>query len=139
MAAESPGSGYLRIVGPVALRFLPVPAPVTNQFVLPPPPPPVLEIKVDTNAPVFPPVPASAHEEITNEASSAPPPPLPEPPRQDEVVSPQVFLKYFNKGTNGIGNNGTNGVSTTVVAPLDFNPPKAPDIAPSKATFSTGQ
>ncbi|HEX3797621.1 MAG TPA: hypothetical protein VH413_02875 [Verrucomicrobiae bacterium] len=134
VAAEGPG--YLRTVGPVGLRFFPMPVPMTNQIVLPPPPPPIEPVvvpKADTNAVVVPP--PVEHEAITNEASSLPPA-LPEPQRSDDVVSPQVFLKYFNKSTNGV--SGTNGSSATVAAPLDFTPPKAAEPAPSKAAYSTG-
>ncbi len=123
--------GYLACVGPVPLRFRAVPAPITNVFVLPPPlPEPVALPKPDTNAPVMVPSASLPAEPaaIINEVSSAPP----EPPHQDEVVSPQMFLKYFNKGTNGN--------STTVIAPLDFTPPKVaePAASGSKATYSTG-
>jgi hypothetical protein len=87
-----------------------------------------MEPKMDTNAAVTMPAPPPEPAAVTNEVSSA----SPEPQRSDEVVSPQMFLKYFSKGTNGHN-------STTVVAPLDFNPPKTGDVPRSSATYSTGQ
>jgi hypothetical protein len=130
LAAASPG--YLPCIGPASLRFRPVPAPVTNQFVLPAPEPlpepaaiaPKPEIPTPPAPVIVPPEPAA----VTNQVSSAPagsPPP-------DEVVSPQMLLRYFSKSTNG--------TSSGIIAPMDFTPPKAVDPASSssKATYSTG-
>jgi hypothetical protein len=51
------------------------------------------------------------------------------PASVDAVVSPQMLLKYFDKSTNGGG---------SVLAPVEFLPPKAVAPNQSSATFSTG-
>lgn len=130
--------GYLAVVGPSALRFAAMPRPFTNLFILLPP------------APVIPPAPTNAPPAVTNsDDSELPPqpqvtvtPPVPvmvtnqvivvPPPDTGvpvNVISPQMFLKYFSKGTNG-------GASSTIIAPLDFTPPRSTP-PPSSATYST--
>jgi hypothetical protein len=116
-------SGYLPTVGPASLRYQIIPPMVTNQVVLPPPPAPVAEV-VEPPAPVAPA--PKAPPVITNVGSSAP-----ELAHPEDVVSPQMLLKYFNKSTNGS--------SLGIVAPLNFTPPKTAEPAPaSSATYSTG-
>jgi hypothetical protein len=51
------------------------------------------------------------------------------PSNPDEVVSPQMLLRYFNKSTNG--------ASASVIAPMEFTPPPAAPAPSSKASFST--
>jgi hypothetical protein len=129
--AGSPGPGYLALVGPAAFRFAPVARPCTNRFVLPAP------VPVPVPAPVplqiekapTPPLPAPAPA-VTNQgaASDATQPPVGSAPA-DGVVSPQMLLRFFNKSTNN---------PASVIAPLDFTPPKAAVAAPSSATYSTG-
>jgi hypothetical protein len=128
-AAASPG--YLPCVGPASLRFSPVPPPVTNQIV--PATPEVVPVPTVASPVPFGPMPellpAPPPPEppaITNQVSSG----IPETTRPEEVVSPQMLLKYFNKSTNG--------TSSSVFTPLDFTPPKSPEPPPSKATYSTG-
>ena len=62
----------------------------------------------------------------TNEVSSV----HVEPDRPEEVVSPQMLIKYFNKSTNG--------VTSSVILPADFTPPKPAEPPSSKATYSIG-
>lgn len=50
--------------------------------------------------------------------------------RPEDVVSPQMLLKFFNKGTNG--------AATSVTVPLDFTPPRPAEPSNSKASYSTG-
>jgi hypothetical protein len=50
--------------------------------------------------------------------------------RPEDVVSPQMLLQFFNKSTNGPANS--------VVAPIEFTPPKAPEPPTSKGSYSTG-
>jgi hypothetical protein len=72
------------------------------------------------------PLPAPPVEEpaaVTNQAVV-----LPEPARHDDVVSPQMLLKYFNKSTNG--------ATTGVLAPFEFSPPQTGEPPSSKATYS---
>ena len=129
--------GYLPRIGPTPLRFRPVPLPMTNQLALPAPASdPEAEPEPEPTAPkddkptaaatTPAPSPAPAPAAVVNEVSSGPS----EPTQSDEVVSPQMLLKYFNKSTNG--------TSSTVIAPLDFTPPKPVEPNSSKATYSTG-
>jgi hypothetical protein len=126
--------GYLPRIGPASLRFRSVPTAATNQLVLSAPEPdPEAELEPTapkddkpTAATIPAPTPTPAPAAIVNEVSSGPTEPTP----PDEVVSPQMLLKYFNKSTNG--------TSSTVIAPLDFTPPKPVEPNSSKATYSTG-
>jgi hypothetical protein len=123
------GSGYLACVGPAPLRFREVPPPVTNQVVLAvPDPEPVATIASPAPFGPMPELrpPSSEPPAITNEAASA----IPDTTSPEEVVSPQMLLKYFNKSTNG--------ASSSVVMPMGFTPPKSPEPPASKATYSTG-
>jgi hypothetical protein len=127
-AAASPG--YLPCVGPAPLRFRP-PPPVINQIVLAAPevePVPTVASPVPFGPmPELPPAPPPTEPPaIINHVSSG----IPDTTRPEEVVSPQMLLKYFNKSTNG--------TSSSVITPLDFTPPKSPEPPPSKATYSTG-
>lgn len=137
-AAANPG--YLAIVGPPALRFdlspkldaikvtlPPLLVPETNQLtaaIEPAPPPPAL-----------PPPPAATN-----------PPPLqfnifgttdvmtnlaPLPVREAEVVSPQIWLKYFARNTNA-------GTAGAIAAPIGFLPPQPITPPSSKSTYRTG-
>jgi hypothetical protein len=128
--------GYLACVGPAPLRFLGLWQPSTNHFVLPIPVDPEPEAvipetpKTKPLASVPPIMPPPALAPTVTEARSGPPQQMSEPMPQDGVVSPQMFLKYFSKTTNG---------TTSIVAPYGFTPPKAvdPSTQGSKATLSS--
>ena len=131
-ALASSDLGYLPRVGPVPLRLASVARIYTNHFVLPEPvavvqPVPVVH-KVEKPAPphALPPVelPAVATE-TNNGAGHVFPEPSP-----DGVVSPQMFLKFFNKPTVG---------TTNIDAPADFTPPKPvlPSPGGNAATLKT--
>ncbi len=121
---------YLSTVGPAPFRFQPLPRPVTARpIVTPPATAPQTTAKanpsaISTNAP---PPPAISNS-VSPTAALAPtneidlPASLP----SDEVVSPQMLLKYFNRSTNGTG--------TGIIAPLQL--PGQPPPLPSKATYS---
>ena len=126
--------GYLATVGPAPLRFRslitvvtprsqpivtvnqpPVATVVTNESAATPAP----HVTLDTNSPVIvPPTPAA----ITNEVYMTP------ALRPDDVISPQMLLRYFNRSTNG--------TSTTILAPLNVTPAKPAEPPSSKATYS---
>jgi hypothetical protein len=128
LAAASPG--YLACVGPAPLRFRPVPLPFTNQVVLPAPDPePVATISSPVPFGPMPELPPPSAEPVAiiNQATSG----IPDTTRPEEVVSPQMLLKFFNKSTNG--------ASSSVVVPMGFTPPKSPEPPASKATYSIGQ
>jgi hypothetical protein len=123
--------GYLPAVGPSPLRILPIVVPMTNVVVnaeeappkpsAPPPEPPAVK-PVETNtvakaAPVPPPAPA--------EAAPTNAPPV-EHSVGDQVISPQMFLQYFNSGK-----------VITSSKPLDFTPPQAASQAPPPASAQT--
>lgn len=116
---------YLSTVGPAPFRFQAPPRPPTR----PTPPAPALvgpesaPVSTATNTP--PPA-------VTN---TAPPPAadtnalnVVNPPKSDEVVSPQMLLKYFNRSTNGIGSE--------VITPLTVPLPSQSAPPASKATYS---
>lgn len=124
-------NGYLASIGPSGLRFCSVPRPFTNIFVLP-------VIKPATNEPptvatnsepshVVPTASATVPDAGTNQTQNVN---VVDPGVPTNVVSPQMFLKYFSKSTNGAAN-------ATIITPLDFTPPRA-SPAPSSATYSTG-
>ena len=133
-AAASPGRGYLPLAGPVALRFAPAPRIHTNRFVLaapvpaPVPAPIAVQIEKAKAAPSLA-QPAPEASAALQRADSLIAQPLLEPSSPDGGVSPQMFLKYFNKSTNS---------PASVVAPLEFTPPKSLGQAPSRAGYSTG-
>lgn len=132
-------SGYLATVGPPPLRFEspaktggarvalpPLPLPETNELVavVEPPAPPPLEIPPPSTNP--PPILINifgGSDPATNSWPLA--------AREADVVSPQLWLKYFTKNTNA-------GASGGIIAPLGFQPPQ-PTVPPSsKSTFQTG-
>jgi hypothetical protein len=119
--AGSPLGGYLASVGPMPLRFSQVLPPATNAIVLPKEE--VLPAFLPTEEPSH--VDAPAPAAVVTQVDSAPAPTAqitssaPELAHPEDVVSPQMLIKYFKKSTNG--------VSTSVTAPIDFTPPKAPD------------
>jgi hypothetical protein len=136
--ASSDATGYLACVGPAPLRFCSLPRIFTNIFVLPPPSP---SVAAPTNEPppVAPnpetsrhvPVPSASAPILdpqagTNQTANVNLPDLTVP---GSVVSPQMFLKYFSKSTNGSANS-------TIISPLDFTPPRAAPAPSSKATYS---
>jgi len=126
---------YLPAVGPAPLRFLAMAMPATNIFK--PPAPAPLPLKPETER-----VDAPASPNPTNTPANVPIKTIfapagetntiggtPETTTPEGVISPQMLLKFFNKSTNG--------VSSSVIMPMDFQPPN-PAPAPSKATYSTG-
>src|SRR5260221_2798126 len=129
-------SGYLRVVGPAPLRFRPAPHPIIT--LLPPPPAPVEANPAPTipgaGTPDFSVVPNLLPMPTAPVAVTAPSPPATtsqthvviEPSRPEEVVSPQMLLKYFNKSTNGN--------TTGVIAPIQFSPPQSIQAPSSTAT-----
>jgi hypothetical protein len=131
-------SGYLRVVGPAPLRFRPPPHPASLPSVPPPAPaeaspaPVVPAVAVPDFSVVpsllpTPPAPAPA----TTQAPTAPSSdtnPVIEPARSEDVVSPQMLLKYFNKSTNG--------TTTGIIAPIQFAPPQPGSAPSSTATYS---
>jgi len=129
-ALASADPGYLPRVGPASLRFRPAPQPATGHFVLPPlevaPEPPPVAV-TPAAKPTAPAVTNSAATETTVISSEIPA--APEPARADDVVSPQMLMRFFSKSTNG--------TATSVIAPIQFTPPKA-ETPPSKAAFTTG-
>jgi len=130
----TPFSGYLPQVGPPSLRFRAISQPVTNQFVaeIPAPEPepePLVTNKLDKSdiTPVNLKAVSTPEPSATvNETATTTPDVTP----SEEVVSPQMFLKYFSKSTNG--------TSATVIAPMDFTPPHAVEPPSSRATYTTG-
>jgi len=129
-ACASPG--YLPVVGPAPLRFRPVlqpsrhvPAPPAASTTEPNPIPEKTKIVEPVTAPA------------TLLSAPAPEPPVAagqtnavvEPSRPEDVVSPQMLIKYFNKSTNGS--------STMITAPIDFTPPRSGEPPSSKASYST--
>lgn len=137
-ATASPRLGYLPWIGPAPLRFLAVVIPSTNIVVLPTSAPPIepepIHVQMAKAGLFGPPMPTPEQlmEARSSDAGTALPPGLTDstadqvPP--DVVISPQMLLKYFNRNTNG---------SATVVAPVNFNPPKAPVHAPQTSPTSS--
>jgi len=128
-------SGYLRVVGPAPLRFRPTPRPISTPLVPPPEasPAPTMPAVATPDFSVVPnllpmptapaPVTFQAPPAATTETNA-----VIEPPRAEEVVSPQMLLKYFNKSTNGN--------TTGVIAPIQFAPPQPTGAPSSTATYS---
>ncbi|GEM_PF-1775612 len=124
--------GYLPSVGPAPLRFrAPAPPPSTNAVALPMPANPVPDpAPLATNSAKLPDVPASSSAPVpvvmaaTNQPAAIGGSSVDEP-----IVSPQMLLKYFAKSTNG--------VTTGVIAPIGFTPPRATELPSSKASYST--
>lgn len=128
--------GYLPRIGPAPLRFLRPPVPATHQLALPAPavePEPDPEVTVSniekTIAATPPPLTMS-----TTRPSPAPNNGTPNGPMgftaPEEVVSPQMLLKFFGKPANGANSSAT--------APLDFTPPKPVAPPASNAASPTG-
>jgi hypothetical protein len=130
----SAAPGYLPVVGPVALRFRSAAQPATNLVRMPLPPPdpppvaqpalPAADSEAKTNAPAV--VPASAPA-VSTVASNPDEGAI--PPGSQPLISPQMLLRYFNRSTNG--------VSSGIMAPVDFAPPPPPKPPVSTATYST--
>lgn len=137
VAAASSGPGYLPVVGPPPLRFARRIQSPTNHFVPPVPepaaavaPPPAPEKLAVLPAPAPHPTDAALSPTNAQPATAAPAQlPIESPPPDGAVVSPQMLMRFFNKSTNG---------QTSVVAPMEFNPPRPAGPPPSTATYSTG-
>jgi hypothetical protein len=135
---DSPG--YLATVGPNSLRFQepvvekPAPPPeMTNDappvvsVPLPEPPkqkPAVTDVDASMNNQL--PVPDSITG--TNQVSAIPMSGI--PAQNNDVVSPQMLLKFFNKGTNAIGQ---------VYVPIGSAVVNPSEPLKSKATYTIGQ
>jgi hypothetical protein len=133
-ACASPQIGYLACVGPAPLRFASVMRFSTNHFTMPLP---VEDPKVEMPLPkVVTPAPPTQLGPTQPPVAIQDPVPAPQPfvqsAQPDGVVSPQMFLKYFNKPING-----TNG-TTSFVTPYGFTPPRTIEPSGSKATYSNG-
>jgi hypothetical protein len=130
----SAAPGYLPAVGPVALRFRPAAQPATNLVRMPLPPPdpppaappalPAADSEAKTNTPAVVPASAPAVSTVTGNPDEGAIPPGTQP-----LISPQMLLRYFNRSTNG--------VSSGIMAPVDFAPPPPPKPPASTATYST--
>jgi hypothetical protein len=123
--------GYLPTVGPAPIRFS-IPLLSVAKVFIPSAPPqhPAPEPPKTAKIELAPAPPAAAAvpepPAVINHVSSV----VPESVAPDEVISPQMLIKYFSKSTNG--------VSSSVTAPMDFTPPKPAEQPSSKATYSTG-
>jgi hypothetical protein len=132
----SASSGYLPAVGPVALRYRPLPQIVTNmpKMALPMPAAPAPVAVAPTNFPAAAaPTNLPVAAPVAPQTSAAPAMPLPEPdanfPASAPKYSAQMLMKYFNHSTNGTGSG--------VIAPVDFAMPPANTTPPSTGTYST--
>jgi hypothetical protein len=117
---------YLPAVGPAPLRFQPDFKPVKHIVATPPPEPaqaaaPVAPAKAQPVAPTPAPEPTPV---VVQPAAVV------EPPKPDGVVSPQMLLKYFNRGTNA---------DAATSPPAGFTPPGQIEPPSSKASYSTPQ
>jgi hypothetical protein len=153
VSAPASGPGYLRAVGPAPLRFWSppkrtpeslatnaVPADASAPAMVPNPnpgdflnafgsqPPLVMEAKSSSGpspmAPVMPSDPNAPANSNVNGSSTAPP---------GDVVSPQMFLQYFNK------NNKRGSSETSIVMPVDpsvIQQNQSPPPPASSATYS---
>lgn len=127
------GPGYLHTVGPVPLRFCPPLAPNTNVTISPRPASstePVAQandlfavpnLLPSAEIPFAPATPEQAP--AVNQTNSAV-----DASRSEDMVSPQMLLKFFNKSTNGS--------VTGIVAPTELAAPRPTELPPSKATYS---
>jgi hypothetical protein len=134
-AVVGAGSGYLPVVGPVPLRFRPIPTVSTNTLAVPPVADPVSFIELPpeqpfpSNAPdPAPPAPVvvpAVAEPYTAEAQS----PSPQAAAPVEpVVSPEMLVKYFMQP------GGTNAAAAGPGQQVGFTPPLPSGKAPSQAT-----
>jgi len=125
-AAAEPG--YLPRVGPAPLRFRAEMPAATHHFVLPPAEPePVAAVASPVPFGPMPELPPPTETAaITNQATSAVPDAIP----PEDIVSPQMLIKFFNKSTNG--------APSSVITPYGFTPPRVSEPPASKATYSTG-
>jgi hypothetical protein len=148
------GPGYLATVGPAPLRFWSPPhvkpAPVSVKTDTPPAAvsastetPDPYDFLAAFGSPTSVPIPMPMPQVTTNvemNAASQPPqqPVTPQPVasqpgalQPSDVVSPQMLLQYFNKGTNG------NGAAAGIIAPIDLSVPhNNTPPPPSSATYS---
>jgi hypothetical protein len=123
--------GYLPVIGPVALRFRVAAPPATNltEVNLPPPEPePPAAVVAATNPPPAP-VPVALAPKTNAPVVLTTPEPAGSPTASDPMVSPQMLLKFFNRGTNGPANS--------VIAPMEFAPPGVAKPPASSATYTT--
>ncbi len=119
--------GYLPTVGPAPLRFRPdykaaIHIVATHTAEVAQPSAPVLPVTVPT--PILTPAVAEPTPAVAQPVATV------EPSRPDGVVSPQMLLKYFGRGTNA---------EATAGAPLGFTPPRQVEPPSSKASYSTPQ
>jgi hypothetical protein len=149
------GPGYLATVGPAPLRFWSAPhiKPAPVVVIVTNAPPAAVSAPAETpdpydflaafGSPTAVPIPMPMQQVTTNvemNAASQPPqqPVAPQPVasqpgalQPSDVVSPQMLLQYFNKGTNG------NGAAAGIIAPLDLSVPhNNTQPPPSSAGYS---
>lgn len=133
--------GYLRNLGPNALRFMEEIAPKAPPPAMPPPAPAMVVSQSGPDLSKLKP----AATEVDPRTTEIPVPdsltgtnqigeiPLSSIPNQNnEIISPQMLLKYFSRNTNG--------VSSQVIMPMPMNAfPQNPPTIKSKASYSIGQ
>jgi hypothetical protein len=134
-AAIAPPTGYLPQAGPLPLRFRPLPPPISDQDIMPPPPAPI--ILPSPPMPSKEPTPAPMSS-VTNapplefKAETAPvQPPMTAP---EQVVSPQMLIKYFMapNATNAVTNASPKALDTVgFTSPLGGGAPPPSKPAPS--------
>ena len=116
---------YLPVIGPAPLRYRPVEDRANSFAQLPLPEPakadsvPASPSSEQTEATI--PfalsdllAPAADRGSVVSEAAN--PAPVPESPPEQGPISPQIFLQYFN--------GGTNAPAVNPLAPVDFTPPR---------------
>ena len=128
--------GYLPVVGPVLLRYRTPASPTVALVRMPLPPadvPPVEEPAPEPVAakPAPAAAPAPAPAPMVLQATTPPSPAEPVAAATGEqMVSPQMLVRFFNRSTNGGG--------AGIIAPMDFTPPAPTSPQSSTATYSSG-
>jgi hypothetical protein len=123
-AAAASGPGYLRMIGPSALRFRESPA--TQKSFLPP----LSKDESTANFPVSISAPAAqAALSATSPATSAAE--MVGPNTNEVFVTPQMLVEFFRNRNNGTGRG------TTAVVPFGFVPPDGGAKASSSATYNS--
>jgi hypothetical protein len=121
--------GYLAVLGPAPLRFLPAARQVSHTSAPTATNTPPTAVQPLGGSPAMPgagnppTVPPPQIPAETNEVSTPTPPLEPE-----AVISPQMLIKYFNRSTNG--------APTEIIAPMNLGTPHPSEPPSSKATYS---
>lgn len=140
--AVSADSGYLAS-GPTELRFLPPTPSVPRAFLAAIAAQPIAPANVSTNAEALAPVPNLPGPLNTNTVvtTAKSPDPVVQTPQvapvvgtqsQDDTVSPQMLVPFFNNNNN----RGRKGSDAGVIMPLNFAPPQTIAPVSSKATYT---